>query len=291
MTDKTFRYIKEPGSTIKVIRPDDRMRQGVFVALRHLLKEIWLFRRHIWTVFRQDFRSAYYGSGLGVFWNFVLPILPLTVYLFLTRLRVFPNFEGVNSATFLTFGVTLWFLLVGCIQIPIQTIQARNKEVMKTAFPLSAAIVSAFARLFFDTLVRIAFVIAVIVATSSWPVWTALALPLILLPAILLFIGVGLLFGILNVIYKDVSRVVIIFLQYGIFVSGVIFPIPKNGLLATLDKFNPFAVFIDASRGVVFRGGIEDPAVFTGMVVLSVVVFLVASRIFYVMEFRVRSIS
>ncbi len=276
---------------IRVIRPDSRIKEGVTIALRHLVGEIWRFRSHIRIVFRGQFRAAYYGTGLGIFWNYALPLVPLTVYWFLSRLRVFPNFEGVDGATFITFGVTLWFLFTGCIQTPIQVIQSRNNEAMKTAFPLSASIVSGFAKLLFDTLIRLILVTIVIVITQSWPTWQALLLPLVVLPAFLLFIGAGLLLGILNVIYKDVSRVVNIVLQYGIFISGVIFPLYNTGLLTTLNLYNPFAVFIDASRSIVFQGTLDNSNGYLAMSAIALFVFVLAVRLFYIMEYRVRGVN
>jgi lipopolysaccharide transport system permease protein len=275
----------------RVIRPDSRSKQSAFTAIRHLLKEIWVFRSHIWIVFSEQFRGFSYGSGLGVFWNYVLPIVPLSVYLFLARMRVFPNFTDINGAVFLSFGVTLWFLFSGCIQTPINIVQSRNKEVMKTAFPLSAAIVSGFAQLLFDTLMRIVFVAAIVILTKSWPTLQALLLPITLLPAILLFIGAGLFLSILNVIYNDVSRVITIALQYGLFVSGVLFPIGDVDLLAKINAFNPFYIFIEGCRSLVFHGSIANLNAYLEMTILSIVLFIISCRLFFIMEYRVRGIN
>jgi len=275
---------------LHVIRPDDRLRASSVTAFRHLLKEIWMFRNHISTVFQQDFRAAYYGSGLGVVWNYILPIVPVTVYIMLGALQVFPNFDGVDGTTYRAFGITLWFLLAGCIQTPLQIIQSRNKDAMKTAFPLSASIVSSFGKLLFETMVRSVLVATVIVFTMSWPVWNALLLPFILLPAFMLFVGIGLLFGLLNTAYNDVSRVTSILLSYGIFVSGVIFPLPNHPMANILKMLNPFAIFIDASRSIVFKGTIDNIVAFGIVTTLSFVVFVIAIRLFYMMELRVRGI-
>ncbi len=162
---------------------------------------------------------------------------------------------------------------------------------MKTAFPLSASIMSGFAKLLFDTLIRSLFVMLVMVTTLSIPEWQFVLMPLVLIPAMLLFIGSGLLLGVLNVIYKDVSRVVSIALQYGIFVSGVIFPLNSIGFLSVANKYNPFAVFIDASRSIVFQGSITNLTNFALMSLFALATFLLAVRVFYVMEHRIRGIT
>jgi len=276
---------------IHIIRPDSRMRESMLSAIRHLINEIWNYRSHIRIIFKGRFRAAYSGTGLGIFWNYALPLVPLTVYWFLSVLRVFPNFEGVDGATFITFGVTLWFLFAGCVQIPMQVIQSRNKESMKTNFPLSASIVSEFARLLFDTMVRIILVSIIIVSTQSWPTAQGLMLPFMLLPALFLFTGIGVMLGILNVIYNDVSRVVNIILQYGIFVSGVIFPLYDIGILSAFNAINPFAVFIDASRSIVFQGVINNLQNYLVVSCLAFIFFAVSIRIFFVMEYRVRGVN
>lgn len=276
---------------LKVIRPDSRTNDGALAALRHLFGEVLLYRSHVRIVFIEQFRAAYSGTGLGLVWNYALPIVPLTVYWFLSQLRVFPDFDGVDSAVYLTFGVTIWFLLAGCVQTPIQVVQTRNKEAMKTAFPLSASIVSGLAKLFFDTSVRVGMVVLIIFVTQSFPVWTGFLLPFILLPALLFFMGLGLLLGILNVIYNDVSRVINIVLQYGIFVSGVIFPLPSEGYFKQFSLFNPFYVFIESSRSVVFLGGLEHSYSYILMSVFALVIFILAVRLFYIMEYRVRGIN
>ena len=247
----------------RIIRPDSRMTEGSIQAIRHLISEIWTFRSHIKIVFKEQFRAAYSGTGLGIFWNYALPLVPLTVYWFLSKLRVFPNFEGVDG----------------------------NKEAMKTSFPLSASIVSGFATLLFDTLVRCVLVILVVAITQSWPTWQSLMLPVALFPALLLFTGVGLFLGILNVIYNDVSRIVNIVLQYGIFVSGVIFPLYDTGLLSTLNLFNPFAVFIDSCRAIVFQGAIENFSAYLAMTGLALIMFVLSCRAFFIMEYRIRGIT
>lgn len=276
---------------IHIIRPDSRMRESILSAIRHLINEIWNYRSHIRIIFKGRFRATYSGTGLGIVWNYVLPLVPLTVYWFLSVLRVFPNFEGVDGATFITFGVTLWFLFAGCIQIPMQVIQSRNKESMKTNFPLSASIVSEFARLLFDTMVRIILVLIIIVSTQSWPTAQGLMLPFMLLPALFLFTGIGVMLGILNVIYNDVSRVVNIVLQYGIFVSGVIFPLYDIGILSTFNAINPFAIFIDTSRSIVFQGVINNLQTYLVASCLAFIFFAVSVRMFFVMEYRVRGIN
>lgn len=275
---------------LQTITPSGRSTESTADAVKHLFKEVWQNRNHIKIVFKENFRASYAGTGLGALWNYILPLVPLTIYWFLANFRVFPSFQGVDGAVFITYGVTLWFVFAGFIQIPIQVVQSRQKDSMKTAFPLIAAIMAGFANLIFETAVRVGLVSIVILVTQSWPIWEAIFLPFVLLPGFFFFAGIGLLLSLLNVIYKDVSRVTAIILQYGIFVSGVLFPINEVGILSFLNQFNPFYTFIEASRTVAFQELSFLTPSYILMSIASVFIFVKSLRMFYVMEYKVRGL-
>jgi len=291
-----MKNMHSPGSgagarALRIYRPDSRFGTGLFGGIAALTREAFDYRSHISTIFRNDFEASYRGTALGVLWNFVLPILPITVYVLLVNLRVFPAREGIPASVYIGFNVILWFLFTGLINQPMQAVRSRNVEAMKTAMPLSATIASSFARLSFDTLVRSAFVIALIVATGASAKLSAIALAPIVIAGAMFFLGLGLLLSILNAAYPDIDRFVTIVLQYGIFLSGVIFPLSSIGPIAFLEIINPFAVFIHAARAVVFEGPLPHPVAFWSWTAAGAALLVASARFFYVMEYRVRGLS
>ena len=68
----------DTGKTLTVIRSDTRHHKGYFGSVMDLFNEICLYRNQIWSVYKRNFRNSYYGTGLGVVWNFILPLVPLT---------------------------------------------------------------------------------------------------------------------------------------------------------------------------------------------------------------------
>lgn len=283
--------LKNTSQAFTKISPEQRIHDSALTAIRRLIVEIRDNREQILTVYRQNFRNSYHGTVIGVLWNFILPLIPITVYLFLAKIRVFPNFDGVSGATFLTFGVAIWFVLAGFVQLPIHTVASRSDEAMKTALPLSASIVSAFAILVFETIIRFGFVVVILIVTKSWPTPSSPFIFLILVPAFLLFFGVGLILSVLNVVYQDIARVVTIILTYGIFISGVIFPMGNSEIAMLNAKFNPFAVFVNASREIVFQNKIEHYLPFGVWSGIGVIIFIIGARLFYVMEYRIRGLN
>ena len=280
-----------PADDARVYRPDSGFETGWFSAAGALYSEVIAYRSHIATLFARDFHAAYRGAAFGVFWNFALPLLPITTYILLATLRVFPPRDGIPAAVYISVGATMWFLFAGLIRQPIQIVKQRNNEAMKMSLPLSASIAASFAMLLFDTLVRLALVIGIIVFMGAWPKLTALWLVPIVFAGCIFSLGVGVFLSVLNAVTPDIERIVRIVLQYGIFLSGVLFPVSYMGPLAALEIYNPFTVFISSARDLAFLGVVDQPQALLFWSAGGVVFLIIAARLFYVTERRIRGLA
>ncbi|WP_300390902.1 ABC transporter permease [Henriciella sp.] len=290
MADTSANTDSKTAPVQRVYVPETRFHTGPFKAIRELASELYQFRSHITTLFANDFKSSYRGTVLGVFWNIVLPLVPITVYFFLVSIRVFPSYEGLPPAVFIGFNVMLWYLFTGLITRPISVVQTKAASAMKTSLPLSAAIASSFAQLTFDTLVRFCVIIALVIGYRAWPNIHIGWLMLSIAASLVFCISLGLLLSIVNIVYTDTQRLVTIILQYGLFLSGVIFPVAAMGPLSVLEVANPFCVFLNAARDGLFRGEYPFPAALFAWSGVSVLLCLIGIRFFYVMEHRIRGV-
>src|SRR3546814_2884685 len=80
--------IRPERTTVRIYRADNRFGDGAVSALTHLVREVWRHRAHVGLIFKRDFRAAYRGTTLGIFWNFALPLLPVSVYVFLSVMEL-----------------------------------------------------------------------------------------------------------------------------------------------------------------------------------------------------------
>lgn len=283
MVDKT--------PSLKVYSPHSRARSNAFTALMAIAKEVIRYRSHIGTIFAADFKNTYRGTVLGVFWNFALPIVPITVYIMLVNLRVFPRLEGLSPAVYISFNVTLWMLLIGMITRPIQVVKLRTQESMKTSLPLSAAIMSSFAQLSFETLIRVILVAILVGLFGPLPLVHLPYFIFAILSGLVFCLSLGLVLSIFNMVFPDVDRLTGIVLQYAIFLSGVIFPIATLGPLAVLEHTNPMNVFIQSARDYLFFGVHADPLPLLVWSSIAMILALFATRFFYVMEHEIREVA
>lgn len=276
--------------TLRVYSADNRFAESSLAAFSHLVLEIWRNRAHVGLVFKRDFRSAYRGSALGTFWNFVLPLLPVSVYVFLSVAGVFPAVEHLPRALYVSFNVSLWLLFSGLVEKPIQVVKSRNSDAMKTSLPISVAIASGMASLSFETLLRLVLVAGLVLAYSVPLTLHALvALPVILVGAIFC-LSIGLLCAISNIVLPDTQSVVTVVMRYGIFLSGVIFPLTAVGPLQWLETANPFAILIQSARELAFSGHLSHPIALAVVLAVAVVLMFFSARVFYLMEYRIRGV-
>lgn len=253
-----------------------------------MCKEIWVHRSQISAIFLNQWQSLSTGTGLGAFWNYVVPIVPIGTYVLLSTFKILPQFGDLDPIVAISYGVTVWFLLTGAMQVPISTVASKRTEALKTSFPLVCSITASFGQLVFDTLVRFAFCLVAVVFLQVPLSPNSALVPLLLLPGLLLASSLGLLLSILNAIYADVSRLVAIAVQYGMFLSGVIFPIKNIPLLESINTFNPFYYFIKSTRELALTGKLDTTPSLWGWTLVALLVSPFLIRTFYVMEERIR---
>gem|GEM_PF-1208223 len=283
-----LKMTKEVDST--VFRSTTRLDDSFLIALEHALKEVWLYRWQIAVTFRRDFRLASQMSGLGTLWNYVLPLVPLSVYIALMAVRVLPAFDGVNGLLYVAIGVTLWLFFSGIVLRPITVLESRFRELSRTQMPMLAALLSSFAYLIFEMTVRFAFVAILFGFFQGLPKSTAVLLPVILFAGFLFFFPVGLILALWNLAYSDIGKLTRIFLQYGIFLSGVIFPIASLPVVGPVAFLNPFYVFIEASRSALALGTVHCWPSMVGFSAVGLLLSGLAIKVFYVLEVRLRGL-
>tara|TARA_B110000971_G_C19934008_1_gene465414 strand:+ start:159 stop:947 length:789 start_codon:yes stop_codon:yes gene_type:complete len=222
-----------------------------------LFADLWNEKGAVWRLFKNAMRAKTRFARASFLWNFIQPIVPLGFYILLSQINVFPQVDGMSRLTFVSIGVTLWLLFSGLIMVPMNGLEGALRD-------LSNARLSALSQLFirlndliFDTLVRVVFVTFILIFASEDSLEVNLLfIPFTILVMFLCF-GLGIILGTFNLVMGDVGRVVTILLQYGIFVSGVIFPISRLGELGGYLALNPLFLAIQNLRSLIVSGGYE----------------------------------
>ena len=241
----------------------------------------------IWIIFKAGFAATFRQKIFGIAWGFVMPLVPLLAFFFLTLLRVFPTHETIHPLTYMAVGTTLWLYLHGLVVAPAAAVQKHASVLKSSGFPMICLFAASYGRLAFDMAVRIAAITPFLLVLDNVSVRGLMALAALLIPASAFAMALGILLGLGGAVLKDLENVVDIILRYLVFVSFAIFPISREGLGWWLYTFNPFAIFIDNLRNVLVVGNLATPWHLGLVSVFAIVLLVSVLHLYSVLERRV----
>ena len=271
-----------------VYSPDARLRTSVFSAVRATGRDLLKFRWQIWTTFRRDLKLKYTGTVFGVAWAFIQPVVPMSAYIALRAMRVFPDDATMHPVIYVSVGMTIWLLLASALKSPITALRKDRGIVATSRYPIACTMAGNLAQLVFETAVRLLVVVPAVLVFLGVPPLTLLLTPLLLIPALAMCVGAGALLAVANVAVPDISKLVDVALRYLVFISFGIFALPKTGTVGLLYRFNPFAVYVENIRSLAILGEMPDFDLYLWVSGISVLLFAYAAKVVYVVEDRIR---
>jgi lipopolysaccharide transport system permease protein len=243
------------------------------------LAELWRYRELVYFLAWRNVLVRYKQTALGIAWAVVQP---LTLMAILTLFfGGFARRYGVPGPLFFFSGLVVWTFFANAVTQSSNSLVGNATLLSKVYFPRLAAPIAAVLAALVDFAAAFAVLLVMLVAYGSTPQPIALvAVPALLLLAVLTALGIGVLLSALNVTYRDVQYVVPFLLQVGLFGSAVAFSATSfSEPWDTLLGLNPMAGVVEGFRwALVGSGSAPGP-----MVALSACVSLVlfVASLFY----------
>ena len=275
---------------IQVYAAGEDKRVGLFSGLRQAAGVFWRYRWQLAVQFGRTVRGRFARSYLGVFWALVLPIVPVSAYLFLRLLFAPTPTDGMHSAIYVGLGVSLWFLMSGAVMAPMQAISKQSGTLSRSHFPVTVAIAGELLETLFDTVIRLLFLLPFLFWLGQ-PSLEGIVLGA--MAAVLMFMfatGLGCFLMLLSLVVPDTRTIVEVLMRYLIFLSLAIFPLPANVWGDALSRYNPLAVMIDNTRSLVVDGVVTMPTEFLVTSVFAVLLFFAGIYFLHVSERHVRGL-
>lgn len=236
---------------------------------------------------RREFRAAYYDSYLGLTWKLVLPIVPVSVYVALQYAGIFHSTDDMPRVLYIVIGFTFWSLLSTVLTNTLNRLEFQGGLLKKVNVPLPVIYFSGIGQILFDFLVRSAFLLCVLLYYHEHLKLNFLLLPVLALPFFMFSFGLGVLLSFFLVFFKDLRHFISLFISYGIYASGVIFPAPKEGPLKKIFENNPIYILMEDTRHLLLGKPIENLELLIVLFAISILVFLFALNRTYLFEERI----
>ncbi|MDF3886550.1 ABC transporter permease [Cupriavidus basilensis] len=237
-------------------------------------------RSLIWQLSKREVVGRYRGSFMGVAWSFFNPLFLLTIYTFVFSF-VFKARWGhatVESrsdfAIILFVGMIVHGIFAESIGRAPGLIVSNANYVKRVIFPLEIIPVSALLSSVFHACISLLVLLVAEGLLRQFVPWTALLLPLILLPLLFATLGISWFMASVGVYVRDLGQITGILITVLLFLSPVFYPISSlperfRGWLYV----NPLTFVIEEARKVLIFGQMPNWA---GLLAYSVGSILIA---------------
>jgi homopolymeric O-antigen transport system permease protein len=230
---------------------------------------LWHHRRLIGLLVKREIEAKYKGSLLGLLWMIAMPIAMLCIYTVVFGVIFESHWpdqtkEGITvTALYIYSGLILFTIFSENIGRAPGLVLENTSYVKKLVFPLEilpwVSIISSLVPAAVSFLVFF----ALYLATFGIPPWTALLLPVLVVPLVLIVVGLSWLLAALGVFFRDLRHAMGLVVMVVMFSAPLFFSlnaVPEN--MRPYLSINPMVIPLEASKNFLFRGSTAIPGNF-----------------------------
>ena len=244
------------------------------------LRELWEYRELLYFLTWRDIKVRYKQTVLGAAWAVIQPLFMMLVFsLFFGKLAGVPS-DGIPYPVFTFCGLLPWQLFAHSLTQASNSLVGSQNLITKVYFPRLVVPISAVLGGVVDFAVAFVLLLGMLFFYAIVPGWQVLALPGLVLLAILTALAVGLWLSALNVQYRDVRYTITFLVQFWLFATPVAYPssiVPEKWRL--LYALNPMVGVVDGFRWALL-GKPETPGV-PLLTSVIVVLLLLSGGLYY----------
>ncbi len=223
---------------------------GPRMALRNLVR-LWEL---LLTLVQKDLKVKYKNTILGYFWSLALPVAQASVFFVVFKLVIRLPVE--DYLLFVLSGLFVWQWIASSVQMSAHAFLGNASIIKKLRFERSALVLSAVCMDMIHFTLTIPVLMAVMFYHQKYPslVWIV-EIPLLLIAQCLIVFGVSLVVSTVNLFFRDLERIVAVFLMITFYVTPVIYPIemvPEH--YRWILYLNPATALVESWRSMVING-------------------------------------
>lgn len=257
--------------------------------MRPMWQELWAAKELIWSFFVRDFSARYRQSLLGIVWVVLLPLVTVGLFMGMRGAGLLNIKESeIPYPLYAIIGFTIWSVfstgLTACSKALIQA----GPMVIKINFPKVALVIASTGPSIVELLIRIVVIAITFVYYGIYPHFIGLIIGAIcMIPIYLFTLGIGFILSLTAGVIRDIASVLNIALMGFMLLTPVIYPVAGTGMLARFNILNPLNYLVNVPRDYVLTGQTGFPEAFILVSVISVIVFFVGWRLFYLAQTRI----
>jgi len=276
------------GPPVTTYVPDMAIRNGFISLLRMMVKDLIDNRWLILQIFRRDLSAMYNQSLLGIFWAFIVPLISVGTFVLLNRAGLFEVGDvHFPYPLFAIAGIIFWQIFSQGLIGSTNSLVNAGVLINKVNFCREALVISAIGQAIVSSLIQTCLLCILLIHYHVLPPWTAILVPISVIPLLLFTTGLGFIFSVLNAIIRDVGAILSYMMMFLLFVTPVLYERPAGGFIALLTYYNPLYYLISAPRNLLFYGTLGNGAGYFYMSIAAGVLFVFCWMVFHLSGVRI----
>ncbi len=248
-----------------------------------ILRGIWNRRDVCLQLARREIEQVYRGSVLGFLWIVIQPLILLAVYA-LVFLKVFSRpGDGLGQSEFVLgmfLGIVVYTFFTEAVNRAPQLVLANPSYVKRVVFPLEVLPVSVVLALLLNLVIGLILLLAAdLVFLGRLPL-TALWIPGILLPLLLLTLGASWFLASLGVFLRDIPQIVRALTLVLMFLTPIFWDIGQAQGLEPWIYLNPLTCVVVPAKQALVLGQAPD-LLLLGLVTVFAIFFAWAGYLWF----------
>ena len=243
---------------------------------RQLFQLMWrdliASRELAWQLILRDIKAQYRQSFLGIAWAFIPPIAMALGLTWAGKSQVISiSATDLPYPAYVMFSTSLWQTFVEALQGPIQAVTTAKPMLSRVNFPREAIILAKLGEVLFNFGIKLVLILGLFIWFQI-PVGSSVILaPVALIHLIILGTWLGTMLAPLSILYQDVNKGLTMITGFWLFLTPVIYPVPKTGTFSTFVKYNPVTPLLVTTRELATTGILTQV---TGFWIVSAIAFL-----------------
>jgi len=214
-------------------------------------RDVWRYRRLLRFFARQAFEKLYARTILGWSWLFIRPLFPLVVSTFVFGGVLGVGSQGVPYFLFLAVGMATWDLFQQATTWGTRSLEMNRSFLTRIYIPRLILPIASMAPAVLNLAIYVGVVIVAAVyyqvTTGVWHLaltgigWAAAAVVM----ALALALGISLWTSVPAMVARDVRFTLAYVMSLWLFLTPVLYPLPRTGRYGWLLSLNPMAAVVN----------------------------------------------
>jgi lipopolysaccharide transport system permease protein len=256
-------------------------------------RELWKYKGMVFFLVRRDIMLRFQQTFIGVLWIVIQPLILMLIFNMVFGVLVGVPTDGIPFTLFFLSAFVVWQFFTQVINASAFSLVGNIGVIVKSYFPRLALPLSTVVGALIDFGISFLVLMAFLLADGHFPITTRyLLLPVLVILTTIFASGVGLLFGALMVVFRDMKNLLAFILMIWMYITPVMYPItivPEKYRI--FFYINPLTSLVDAYRWVFLnQGNLPRTDYLVISLIVATAVWLIGAIVFRATENKIADV-